>query len=713
MSDEQSDREFDAELRKVHLPHGLIARLKTVTQPTDDEIDSALLGLTVPSSLADRLKAALEDEFFDDSLRTVDVPLDLLARLRVIPERRRESSVRRFVLAASLLLIMTGSFFGALGGLLASIRPLADQATSLAVIQIGPTQLVAAPPEFVRFSMERTTDMFSQATTPVVWKGGPLQVDLVRLDETITPGPAGQLIREVEDGLQLGSDVLLMRWDAYASPQQAAQGLPELDYIERRSNAGVDLPLVDGYDRAFLHRSSTHPPVFVAASERLETIRVPLSTSVASFRRSEELIELGRLPDQQEVRPEEFLAAVNYGYASRDDEEVSVTLLAGPAPFSVQNSSLIQVGVKAAQQVGTLPTHLAIVIDVSQSMLQQDRLGTVREALRTMFNHLGPGDSVSLIAVNHEVVHQIDFATVEDRELLDAWLKSLRAGGGDRPVVGIQSAISLAFEAQRDGQILRQLAFVTDGSIKLAVDERAQLDHLLADAKGHAMRATLLQIVDTTQDQSRDESGVAFENVSSEELPWTLAELVTGVSSMVARQPRVEVTFNPKAVRAYRLVGHGPTSLTGLNDTVWVSDLQSGQEATLLFEVWMNESYEDEVVAATVHWVAREVEHEQQSRRASLSRYDIATRLLEAPTPLRMAGIAAEIGERLKGVGTFELQSNWRFRSWKKSAGWQEVINAASELGSTIDVSEDFLRLVELARKLEALRRPAPQATTL
>ncbi len=713
MCDDRSEENLDAELRNVEVPRGMFARLKQVTQTTDGEIDTALCALPIPSGLAGRVKAVVADDLLDESLREVEIPSDLLARLRIIPEVRKVSALRRFALAASLLLIMTGSFFGTLGGLLASIRPLASAATTLHVIDVGPTQLVAAPFDVVRVSTGHANPI-DLTTVPVVWRGGPLRVELVRLDETRTLGPAGQLIRDVERGLALGSDVLLMRWDAYASPQQASQRLPELEQIRRVPNAGVDLPFVGGYDRSFLHRTSTHPPVFIAANERLPSIRVPLSTSVASFCRAEQLVDDGRLPDEQEVRPEDFLAAVGYEFAPPSNEDLSVTLVAGRAPFGNQKRSLLQVGVKAARRIGDLATHVSLVVDVSQSMRQQRRLDTLRESLRTMFAHLGPDDSISLVAVNHEVTQQIDFAMAGGQDQLEMWLRALQAGGGDRLEVGVLAALSLALAAPRDAGVLRQLVVVTDGVARLTADQRQQLGELLAVAAENDVRTTMLQFGDhAAMSDQPAEGDASIAAVTSDGLPWKLVELATGVSSLVARQVQVQVNFNPKAVLAYRLVGHGPSAMAGLGDDVWATDLRSGQEATLLFEVWMHDSYEDEVASAGMHWLAVDSDEPRQSGRASLGRYDVATIWLESAPSLQAAAIAAEIGERFRGVGAFELFGNQRFRERRKPVGWTDIIEAAAKVSPEVAAREDFQRLIDLVRKTEELRRRARSGTTL
>jgi hypothetical protein len=64
-------------------------------------------------------------------------------------------------------------------------------------------------------------------------------------------------------------------------------------------------------------------------------------------------------------------------------------------------------------------------------------------------------------------------------------------------------------------------------------------------------------------------------------------------------------------------------------------------------------------------------------------------------------------------VGGFELRGDQDFQQRRKPAGWQEVFDAAAELASEGAVSEDLERLLELARKMEELRRPFQSPTTL
>ena len=127
----------------------------------------------------------------------------------------------------------------------------------------------------------------------------------------------------------------------------------------------------------------------------------------------------------------------------------------------------------------------------------------------------------------------------------------------------------------------------------------------------------------------------------------------------------------------------------------------------------MRDSLEDEVASAEVHWFAPQSDERRQSRRRSLGRYDVATAWLESPPSLQAAAIASEIGERLRGVGTFELRGDQGFRRLRKPGGWTDIIDAATEVSPEVTAREDFRRLIDLVRKVEELRRRERPPTAL
>jgi Mg-chelatase subunit ChlD len=709
MYDELSDSQLDARLRDVLIPSELVARLQQACIPDDAELDTALRQFAPPAGFADRLKSVIDGEALDESLRDVPIPETLLPRLRIIPEKRSRSSLRRFAVAASLLIVTLGSYFGALGGLLAAIRVRVPEPTSLAVIDLGPVRLTSSSMDAVRLIAEEDSNVFVDRTVFTSWQVEPMDVDLARYDETPTTGPAGALIRDVEAGLALSEDVLLMRWDALASPQRSEEPVPELEHIRRAPAAGVDLPLAPGYDRAFLLKSSTHPPVFPAGHQALQDISVPLATAARSFQRTKQLVDQGRMPAASEIRSEDFLSAIDYNFPPPSSGRLAIRTAGGPSVFGRQQHRLLQVGVKAARSVGDSATHVSVVVDVSTSMGRNGRLAAVRDALKIMVRHLGPEDSLSLVAVNHAKVHQIEFANAEHFEEVTNVIQQLQAGGGDNLAGGVQVALRFAVEADLPAGANRQLVLITDGEASLGEQELAQLGDAFALAEESDVAMTVLDLDDrsfSSPDAGSLSSGLRLRRVTPLQIVWELVGLATGESPLIAREAMLRVTFNPRAVFAYRLVGHGPTAVTGLDGSEFAADLYSDQEATALFEIWLRENDEEDVGWTDVRWTDPRTGATRVTSKQRISRVQFAVSQAETPLTLQAAAIAAEVGQRLRGVGDFEVRGNGVFGQRRKPESWEDVLAVGTRVHRRAAERPDFQELLDLVRRIERLRKP-------
>ena len=707
MYDELSDSQIEDQLRRVPVPPELLSRLREACLPDDVELDAALRRLAPPPGLADRLQRVVEDEVLDDALREVPVPDDLLPRLRIIPQRRPRWRLRRFAVAASLLIVVLGSYFSALGGLLAAIHEQPDRWSDLAIIDLGPLRLNSSPMKAVRLEASDEADELRGPTVLTAWNVEPVNVELVRLDSFPEPGPAGSLIRDVRDGLGLSDDVLLMQWAALGSPQSSEEPRPELEQVRRAPASSVDLPLAPGYDRSFLLKSSTHPPVFPGQHARLEKVRVPLTTATDSLQRTRQLLSQGRLPDPREIRTEDFLAAVDYQFPPPAAAEVGIRTAAGPAVFGRQDHHLLQIGVQAAQSVGNRATHVAIVVDVSSSMRRHGRLDSVRHALQAMLAHFDSQDSLSLVAVNHEATEQIEFARRQHRDEILGAIGELRAGGGDNLVAGVRSALTVALEAELEADAARQLVLITDGEAALRDDEIEQLSDLFARAEDYQVRVTVLDLEDhqlSPADAVVEDFGLR--SVTPSQMVWELVRLATEQSPLVARDARLSVTFNPRAVYAYRLVGHGPTAATGLGEAEVTIDLYSQQHATALFEIWLREDADNLVGWAEVRWVDPQTGGPRSAPRQRISRVQFADSHAETPLSLQTAAIAAEVGQRLRGVSDFEVRGRRDVGRRQKPDSWQDVLSAAARVHDRVAERPDFQELIELVRRIEELRKP-------
>lgn len=703
MYDEMSDVMLDACLRDIPIPVGLVARLKQTSLPDDDDLDDALRSSRVPEGLVDRLHAAVGEEVFDERLRGGEVPAELTARLRIIPFERPQTTWRRLAVAASLTFFMLCAYWGVLGAVIAGVRPDDGQQPQAAIIELGPISLFSEMTSDVVLLVDDELIEQERFTPGTVAEIEPPAVKLAGTERS-TRRTTGDLFYEVSRGLPLDRDVFVM--DALGSPQRSDQPMPELTHVRRRGVSGIDLPLVPGYDRAFLWKAGVHPPVYPGAGSLLETVTVPLSTTTDSVEITRRLSREGRKPNPSDIRIEDFIAAVDHHPAEPAGGELSLRITGAPSIFGRQRHHLLHVGVKAPRLTNPDSVHLSIVLDVSASMHGETRIGAMRGAVARLIEHMGHEDSLSFVTINDDIAQQVDLLPGDQLAPLVAIAESLQAAGGDNLALGFQSGMRLAFEADVPASTRRHVVLITDGRAKLRDHELAQIEQLSLTASARDISTTFVQLDDHARSDttSRLSEYIATIVTPSRGLGWKLVEQILGRDSRVARRARLRVSFNPDAVLAYRLVGHGPTAMSGLGDELLGADLRSGDEAGAMFEVWLKPSSSGEVAVAEVVWndPASGSERNSQQQRISFSQFVPSPG--ESTASLQVAAIAAEVGQRLGRVGSFELVNRGRFVQRAKPTNWEDLQNLASDLPEATKGRQDIQELLELVRGLEEFR---------
>lgn len=671
MSDHDFDPLLDPHLRDVPLPDGLLSRLRgqgrrQVGEWPDPLFDSELRDVPVPRGLVARLQQIAVDQELDEQLRDVQLPWGLLARLHNIPLARPRVRLSRLAVAASLFMLISGAYLALLGGLFASLRPRAGASPeALEILYNGPLEIESAAGEDDDV-VPIAFDLSPRETVPRI----PLMDVQFVSYRPPTIGPVSELTMDVDGGLDLWQDIFLLRYGPIGAPDRSADDLPTLDPAPLPPRGGVEPPLTRHYNRRFLLLHDVHPPVFPDRDDALGDVAVPLSTSTASFDLADRLIQEHRLPSEDEIRVEDFLAAMQVHPRRPQSRTVALRTSAGPSVFRRQLSpqlakelnwqpgpaSLLHVDVQAGRVVadGRAGRHMTVVVDVSASMRWADRLERTRRALRQVVEHLGPRDRLSLVVFNDQVVRIVEAAGADRAAELCEAIDRLEAKGGTNIAAALQRGVSVALGGVLESGLQQRLVLITDGRADLTDKSAAQVETMLAFAADQGLRFSLYELNDG---QPADEGlarlaaaarGDIERNLSDSRLTWSLVELSTGQSSLVARDVVLTLKFRPQAVAAYRLLGHEQTSLAGLLPVEVQAELKSGQAAGALFELWLKPGGEDHVGQAVLEWVdpATGESHKCVQR---ISRLQFAASFAEASPYLQAAAIAAETAEVLRG----------------------------------------------------------------
>jgi Ca-activated chloride channel family protein len=464
---------------------------------------------------------------------------------------------------------------------------------------------------------------------------------------------------------------------------------------------GLSPPRVRGYDLMFQLRHGVHPFVSPAANPALETCPVPLVTSSTSFDIALALSAQKKLLPPNRIRTEEFLAAIEYGFAPPGDSAVGIRTAIGPSPFGTAGSSLLQVAAqaKALSRASEGPWHVAAILDMSASMRWEDRWQTARLGLRKFIEQMAPTDRISIVlmAEKAEIVAELQ----SPADALVA-LESLP----NEPVaraINVVDAVEMANEAVGRGPSQAgRIVLITDGHVQLNEPVNQRIESVVQAVVNQGRRFEVLDLreegtVDAELERIAEaangkagSSGVVTHTSSADEVRWRLLEIADGQSHLVATNATMKVTFKPDAVALYRLLGHEATSFGVLLNSTGEAELRAGEAATGLFELILKPDGGETIATVEVTWRDPKTGAEEK-REQTVSRLQLAPSFHQAPLSLQMGALAAQTAEILRNS----------YFSPAHSHSLAGVAELGSQLNARLRERPSFVRLMTLVEQAQ------------
>jgi len=708
------DEGLDALLCDVRIPPGLETRLRQSAFAAegipDEAFDETLCDIPVPEGLQDRLRRSVlaDDEALDETIRDVPVPAEVVASGRRVPKMRlRLARLSRMATAASLTIAIGLSYVGAMLALLVATYPAdSPRPADLAWRMTGqmlpddpsdPGILVSAPS--ARTPSETVPRDLSIPPIELARRERPLAARLPRimtLSSTVDP---------LMEAHFFPNDLL--------GAHDTFDKLPDLKKVAGLMPQGMDLPLlVPGFDLKFWTEHGFHPFVIPALNAGLRSTVVPLDIDASSYELTRRHLEDGRVPPADAIRTEEFLAAIDHGFPKPKPSSLGLSIAGGPSPFGGKGTLLLQVGVQAPdfRDRRREPVHLVLAVDVSSSMRWEGRLRSVRRAVETMARDLGPGDRVSLVGFDEGATLLIEDVGRDETDQLIAAVNSLSTRHSTNMAAGLQLAYTVAqrrtrLDSQEQGPMAR-VVLLTDGLTELDRGTSERIEQRMAEAHTRGIR---LDVIDLSHEQDPDRQlarfaesggGKSHRAANVDQIRWSLLEILTGSSQLVAEQARLRVTFNPKTVLAYRLLGHEAKALAGLMPVRPEADFHCGRSATALYELRLRPGKGNgDVAVADLSW--QEPGKGALKRRKliqKIGRARFASEFVQAPLALQQAALIAETAEILRNSPFAHVPNQSR------AIALAQVLKLAEEVDTRLHDRADFVDFVDLTRQAMGAR---------
>ena len=326
----------------------------------------------------------------------------------------------------------------------------------------------------------------------------------------------------------------------------------------------------------------------------------PLSTfsidvDRASYANIRRFIQSGDRPPIDAVRIEEMINYFPYDWGRVSGEHpFAVTTEVWEAPWRPEHR-LVRIGLHA-ESVDTHdlpPSNLVFLLDVSGSMMPNNKLPLLKKAFALLVDQLRPEDRVAIV-VYAGAAGLVLPSTPGDRkgEILAA-LEDIEAGGSTAGGAGLRLAYEVARKHHRDGGNNRVI-LATDGDFNVGASSDAEMVRLIERERESGTFLTVLgfgtgNLKDSKMEQIADHGNGNFHYVDGLlEARKVLVEEMGGTLLTLAKDVKLQVEFNPARAAGYRLIGYENRLLADEDfndDSKDAGELGAGHTVTALYEV--------------------------------------------------------------------------------------------------------------------------------
>jgi Ca-activated chloride channel family protein len=346
-------------------------------------------------------------------------------------------------------------------------------------------------------------------------------------------------------------------------------------------------------------RSDTESYAEVPASQFFTVSETPLSTFAAdvdsaSFTNAHRMLRDGEQPPTAAIRVEEFVNACRYDLPTPTERNTfAVEAEVAACPWN-QDRELVRfaLSTRAIAKDKLPPCNFVFLIDVSGSMSSADKLELFQKASDLLIDQLRPQDRVSIVTYASGVRVPLDSVSGSDRGKIREAVQTLRTSGGTNGQGGIQAAYELATKNRVQG--VNRVLLATDGDFNVGIRDADELETFIAARKDDGVFLTVLgfgkgNLRDDRLERLADRGNGTYHYVDSLHTARRVLVEEFGAEMMtVAKDVKLQASFNPDLVKRYRLLGYENRTLAAQDfrdDNKDGGEMGAGHDVTALYEI--------------------------------------------------------------------------------------------------------------------------------
>lgn len=403
---------------------------------------------------------------------------------------------------------------------------------------------------------------------------------------------------------------------------------------------------------------------------------------------------------EDSVRIEEYVNYFSYDYEKpQGDSPLAISGSLSDCPWN-EETKLFTIGV-AAKEIdfsNQKQNNLVFLLDVSGSMYGDDRLGLIQNAFTMLTENLNDDDYVSIVTYASGTRVAAEGLRGNEKVKISNVLQDLRAGGSTNGEGGLELAYNVAEKYFIKGGNNRVM-LATDGDFNVGKSNKGSLNEFISEKResgvylsvfGVGMYNTRDDIMETL---ARNGNGNYGYLDSLTEARKMLVTEMGGTLETVAKDAKINVTFNAEKVEKFRLIGYENKMMTEeeFNDeNKDAGEIGSGHTVTAVYEIKLKDNLaEGEFATAKIKCKLPESDQSAEIDQA----FDLALYSSEQSEDTIFIGCVTEFGLLLRNS------------AYKGNASWDNLLSRLQTLTSVTGANADefrveFLGLVKKAQKV-------------
>ncbi|GAA5083763.1 VWA domain-containing protein [Chryseobacterium ginsengisoli] len=341
------------------------------------------------------------------------------------------------------------------------------------------------------------------------------------------------------------------------------------------------------------YNSLVENPFELTKNQPLSTFSIDVDN--ASYSNIRRMINYGNVVDKDAVRVEEMMNYFKYDYPQPENKDpFSINTEYSDSPWN-PNHKLLKIGLQGKNvTMENLPnSNIIFLIDVSGSMDESNKLPLLKSSFKVLLDQLRPQDKVGIVVYAGNAGMVLAPTSAAEKETIIKSLDNLQAGGSTAGGAGIELAYKLAQENFIKGGNNR-VVLATDGDFNVGASSTTDLETLIEQKRKTGIFLTCLgfgmgNYKDNRLETLADKGNGNYAYIDNlQEANKFLGKEFAGSMYAIAKDVKIQIEFNPKFVKSYRLIGYENRKLRNedfTDDKIDAGELGSGHTVTALYEV--------------------------------------------------------------------------------------------------------------------------------